>query len=136
MAYFLGGMLHSSAKADGGVRPIAVGLMLCCLVSKAANVWAIHQSAHLLSPCQFGASAKKGAEAIIHATSAFISSAHDNQAVIKIDFTNVLNSLRRDSMLEAVATHLPEWFRFVASAFGNLFSLTFGPYTISSEEGI
>jgi len=124
-------MLHALAKADGGVRPIAVGMTLCRLVSKAANVWAIHQGAHLLSPCQLGAGAKGGA-----ATHAFISSAHDNQAVVKIDFTNAFNSLRRDSMLEAVVTHLPELFLFVALAYGNPSCLTFGPYSISSEEGI
>jgi len=71
---FLGWVLHALAKAGGGVRPIAIGMTLPHLVLKAANVWAIHQSAHLLSPCQLGAGAKGGAVAIIHATCAFISS--------------------------------------------------------------
>jgi len=68
--------------------------------------------------------------------SAFISSAHDNQAVMKIDFTNALNFCREIACWKAVATHLPEWFLFVASAYGKPTCLTFGPYTILSKEGI
>jgi len=39
-------------------------------------------------------------------------------------------------MLEAMVKHQPELFSFGASAYGSPCDLPFGPYTISSQEGI
>jgi len=48
-ACVLWGDVARSGKGVWGVRPIAVGMTLLRLVSKVANVSAIHRGAHLLS---------------------------------------------------------------------------------------
>ena len=116
------------------MRPIAVGMMLRCMVVKVANVWSIRKSNRLLVPIQLGAGTKGEAEAIVHATQSFLSSANEYQAIVKIDFTNAFNSLRRDSMLEAVAIHLPELLAYVHSAYSCQSTLQFGSYSIPSAE--
>ena len=56
------------------------------------------------------------------------------QVFVKIDFRNAFNTLRRDSILEAVAKHFPELLPFATSSMGQS-DLQFGDFTLSSEEG-
>jgi len=83
---FFGASLFAINKKDGGVRPIAVGLTLRRLVAKASNRWAISKCLDILMPHQLGVGAKGGAEAIIHASKAFLGCIFDSQAPIKLDF--------------------------------------------------
>ena len=60
----------------------------------------------------------------------------DSYMVAKLDFTNAFNSIRRDSMLEAVALHAPEILQFCHSAYAKPTRLLYDNHTISSEEGV
>ena len=54
-----------------------------------------------LAPLQLGVSVVAGAEAAIHATRRYVINMPANHVVVKLDFTNAFNTLRRDAMLEA-----------------------------------
>jgi len=45
------------------------------------------------------------------------------QAVVKLDFINAFNTVRRDSMLETVAQDLPELFNYVSYSYASASSL-------------
>lgn len=55
--------------------------------------------------------------------------------MVKIDFSNAFNCLRRDTILEAVARHLPELLPFASSSYSRHSSLTFGEWRVTSEMG-
>jgi hypothetical protein len=90
----------------------------------------------MFSPIQLGVGVKGGCEAAVHATRRFLQSMPDSFMVAKLDFTNAFNSLRRDSMLEAVAVHVPEILQFCHSSYAQPTRLLYGNHVISSEEGV
>ena len=89
-------------KKCGGVRPIAVGCSLRRLVAKVACKKVAVEMAELLAPRQLGFGVCGGSEAAVHAARRFLSAMGEDQAVVKLDFTNAFNSIRRDCVLEAV----------------------------------
>jgi len=54
--------------------------------------------------------------------------------VVKVDFRNAFNTVRRDVILEAVANHLPELLPFATSTLSGSSDLQFGDQTLQSEE--
>ncbi len=56
--------------------------------------------------------------------------------MLKLDFKNAFNCLRRDKMLAAVSEKAPELFPLIHSAYGTPFSLFIGDTIIQSSEGI
>jgi len=121
---------------DGGLRPIAVGLCLRCLASKIANRWAIAELLSTLAPHQLGVRVCGGAEAIVHAARAFVASASPLHALVKLDFSNAFNTVRRDCIFESVATHLPSLLSYVISSNESPSYLLHGSYTLHSAEGV
>ena len=59
----------------------------------------------------------------------------DDGAIVNLDFTNAFNCLRRDAMLKAVATDLPELYKFCHICYSHPTALRFGEHLIRSEEG-
>ena len=102
--FFFGASLVALRKKCGGVRPIAVGCSLRRLVAKVA--------CELLAPRQLGFGVCGGSEAAVHAARRFLSAMGEDQAVVKLDFTNAFNSIRRDCVLEAVQSRCPSLYAF------------------------
>ena len=114
-----GATLTALSKEGGGLRPIAVGLTLRRLICKAAALLCTPICAPYLSPFQVGVGTKGGAEALVHATRHFLKAKSPEQAFVKLDFTNAFNTLRRDAMLEAVATVCPGLLPLAISAYAS-----------------
>ena len=76
-----------------------------------------------------------GAEAAEHATRRYVMSMPNENVLVKLDFSNAFNSLRRDCMLEAVAKDIPEIYRFAHASYSCNSVLKFGTHSIISEEG-
>ena len=133
---FFGASLHAFQKKDGGIRPIAVGMSLRRLVAKCANTTALGSCAPMLAPRQLGVGAKGGGEALAHAARAYTSNMSTDKVFVKLDFTNAFNSVRRDSVLEAVAAHRPDLLPFTLSAYGSSSHLWSGDDIILSSEGV
>ena len=86
-----GGNLIAREKKTGGVRPIAIGYTLRRIAAKCANSFAASQLEDHFSPIQLGV------------TRRYIEAMPDSHVVVKIDYSNAFNSLRRDLMLQSVA---------------------------------
>jgi len=100
-------------KKNGVLRPIAVSLTLRRLTSKVTNRWGMAQMSPSLAPRQLGWGYP--VEQKWWSTRCFLLSSTPWQALVKMDFTNAFNTVRRDSMLESVAQDRPELFKYVSS---------------------
>ena len=80
--------------------------------------------ADLLAPTQLGYGVRGGSEAAVHATRCFLNNMDENQAVVKLDFANAFNSIRRDCMLNVVKTYCPSLYSLVHSAYATPSDLT------------
>lgn len=103
-------------KADGGVRPVAVGELFYRLAMKA--IFAANFRRDMLSPNQFGVGSKGGVEPIVQAIHR--AADHDDALpythLFALDAVNAFNSLQRHSLAEAVRKHAPQLQRVAAWA--------------------
>ena len=129
------GRLIALTKKDGGMRPIAVGYTLRRLVAKWANSHVITARSNELKPIQVWVDVSRGAEAAVHAARRFVETLEYENVLVKLDFANAFNTIRRDSTLETTAENTPELYKFILSTHSCEFKLTFGPYIILSREG-
>ena len=134
--FFFGANLTALQKNDGGIRPIAVGCTLRRLVAKVAGSRVMEEMSELLAPWQLGYGVKGGAEAAVHATRLYMSELDPTKAVLKLDFRNAFNSIRRDKMLRAVLELAPGLFHYAHSAYSLPSILYWADKTIQSAEGV
>ena len=59
-----------------------------------------------------------------------------NHLLLKLDFKNAFNTLRRDKMLESVKEYAPELFTFIHAAYGQASLLFCGDHILESAEGV
>ena len=133
---FFGAKLIALEKKGGGLRPIAVGYTLRRLVAKCANSYAQRKLADFFCPLQVGVAVSGGCEAAVHATRRFLENMSGQEAIVKLDFSNAFNTVRRDAMLNAVDTELPELYRLCYSAYAEASLLQLGDHTVVSAEGV
>ena len=91
--------------------------------------------AALLAPRQLGYGVKGGAEAAVHAARLYLKELQ-HQCVIKLDFRNAFNTLRRDKMLQAVQSFAPDLLPFVHSSYSSSASFFWNDRIILSAEGV
>jgi Reverse transcriptase (RNA-dependent DNA polymerase) len=130
-----GGNLIALNKNSGGLRPITIGYVWRRIVAKCANKFAISKLSTYFAPLQVGIGVPAGCEAAIHAVRRFINGMSEEQVVVKLDFENAFNSMRRDIMLEAVLDTVPEIYPFVHQAYRFPSVVKFGQYHLSSQTG-
>ena len=121
---FFGASLIALRKKDGGIRPIAVGHTLRRLAAKCIGSTVQQSMGAYLAPLQLGYGTPSGAEAAAHAARLYLQNAQANHLMLKLDFKNAFNCLRRDKMLEAVGKAAPELLPFVHSAYEKSSSLS------------
>jgi hypothetical protein len=105
-------------------------------VAKCANTFVQKKLSDYVCPIQVGVGVSGGCEAAIHATRRFLESMSGDEVIVKLDFCNAFNTLRRDALLNAVSSKLPELYRFCHSAYGEASILQFGEHSITSAEGV
>ena len=131
-----GGKLLALNKADGGLRPIAIGYYWRRLAAKCANGIALDYLGDHFSPSQFGVGVKWGWEAAIHATRRYCSAMPSDHVLVKLDFKNAFNTIYRESVLQAVARYIPMLFAFCHLTYSSRSSLAFGNDIIYSDDGV
>ena len=134
--FFFGASLVALKKKSGGIRPIAVGCTLRRLVAKVASNLVVADMAQLLAPQQLGYGVRGGSEAAVHAARCFLNNMKPEQALVKLDFANAFNSIRRDCMLRAVQSLCPAIYSFVYSVYASPSNLLRGDQSILSAEGV
>src|SRR5215470_689531 len=130
---FFGARLIALEKKSGGYRPIAVGYTLRRLAAKCANKQAQKKLADYFRPLQLGVAVSGGCEAAVHATRRFMENMADDDVIVKLDFSNAFNSVRRDAVLHAISTKLPEIYRFCFTSYNKASFLQFGDRSILSQ---
>ena len=91
--------------------------------------------AEVFSPLQLGFGVKGGIEAAAHAGHHFLYSLSPDEAVVKLDFRNAFNFVRRDRMLHSVLSVCPAIFPLVFSAY-SASSLFWEDRILLSFEGV
>jgi len=86
------------------------------LAAKCANSYVIARRSQALQPQQLGVGVSGEAEAAVHAARRLVSNLPASHVVIKLDFLNAFNCVRRDLILDSIATNIPEIYRLVYSA--------------------
>jgi len=127
-----GRRLIALQKMDGGIRPITVGYTLRRIAAKCANSYVIERRSRELQPQQLVTGVSGGAEAAVHATRRFVQNLPIDYVLVKLDFTNALNSIRRDVILEAVAAKMPEIYRLIIAAYSCEPILVYGDHQLRS----
>ena len=90
----------------------------------------------LLAPRQLGYGTKLGCEAAVHATRLYLSNLQPGQVILKLDFQNAFNCIRRDKMIQAVSILAPELTPFVHASYSESSSLFWGETSLMSSEGV
>ena len=130
-----GAKLFAISKKDGGARPIAVGYVWRRIAAKIACNFVSSRCSALLAPRQIGFGVACGTEAAVRATRQYTDNMEPGHVLVKLDFKNAFNTLRRDSILESVSTYCPELLPFASSSMESASVLQFGEFNLSSAEG-
>ena len=134
--FFFGASLLALRKKDGGVRPITIGLTLRRLIAKVGCMSVVSRMEEHLSPLQLGYGTRLGAEAAIHSARTYLRELQPDYVMIKLDFQNAFNSVRRDKVLEAARVHIPELYPYVFSCYSQCSLLFYENTIIPSQEGV
>ena len=90
----------------------------------------------LLAPHQLGFGVPLGMEAAVHASHIFLYNLGPGHLILKFNFRNVFNCLRRDKMIAAVKQLAPELLPLVTCAYSTPSFLFFGEDIIPFSEGV
>ena len=112
-----GANLTPLLKKDGGIRPIASGAVLRRLVGKIISRRVQERLGEPFRPVQLGYGTKGGCEIAVHATRAFLEKGTDDiKCLLKLDFKNAFNTIRRDRLLDNVKEIIPEYLPYINRA--------------------
>ena len=134
-----GASLIALKKKDGSARPIAIGSFLRRLVAKICCSKIKHLLGGKFRPTQFGFGSPGGCEAVNHSARIYVSHQQQDKVekvLLKIDFKNAFNMIRRDLMLQSVADNTPELFPFLSQCYKSPSFLMFGNNAIMSTRGV
>ena len=118
------------------MRPIAIGWSLRRLVAKSAGNCVMETMGALLAPHQLGYGTPQGTEAVAHAARIYLQNLQSDNLILKLNFKNAFNCLRRDKMLIAVSEMVPELLPLVHSVYSMPSLLFIGNEVIQSAEGV
>ena len=133
---FFRATLTALNKKDGGVHPIVVGGTLRCFEAKVASRAVRERMGLLLAPLQLGFGTSMGTEAAAYAARTYLNHLPLDHTLVKLDFKNAFNTIRRDKMLEAARESIPELFPFVFSCYFSPSTLFLHKTTLQSAEGV
>ena len=137
--HLCGASLTALKKKSGGLRPIAVGEVLCRLTSKCILLSVSLEAVRVLSPLQVGVGVLVGCEAIVHSVNTTLG---DDTIplrfkwVLQIDFCNAFNSIDRHCMFEEVRARIPSMAAWTECCYGSQPILHLGKRTIKSCCGV
>ena len=124
-----GASLFVCKKKGGGLRPIAVGEVLCRLTSKCISRAVQAQAIGILSPLQLGVGVPVGCEAIVHSLDRVLEDPRihpDARWTLLFDFSNVFNSVSHEVLFREVKAYLPSISAWIECCYGTQPLLTLG----------
>ena len=85
-------------------------------------------------PHQLGIGTPGGCEAAVHSARRYLEALPPDHVMVKLDFSNAFNSIRRREMLLSVYNRVAELYAHCRSAYNQSSCLYFDPYIVLSEE--
>ena len=113
-----------------------VGCALRRLVAKCVVVSVRKSLGEVLAPLQLGFGTPVGIEAAVHAAHIYLHNMDPTYLLLKLDFSNTFNTIRRDKILSSVLDMIPEIYPLVYSCCNHPSLLFFGNHTIPSADGV
>ena len=132
----LGANVTALSKPDGGVRPIAVGETIRRIACKCVLKRVVRSVSTLLSPHQLGCGVLAGIDAATHSMRTKIAQASPPDILLKLDFHNAFNTMRRDHIAECLLKYAPVLLALFTSCYCDSTYLTFGNDIFLSDEGL
>lgn len=123
-----GASLVALKKKDGGIRPIASGVTYRRIAAKVACATINTEIGASLRPQQMGFGTPCGSEALVHATTGFLTLEQPG-LLLKLDFRNAFNSVNRSRVLECARDRTPHLFPAIIQAYGSPSLLFFGDHS-------
>jgi hypothetical protein len=117
-------------QKDGGILPIAVGCTLRRLIAKAACKAVLAKMAARFLPVQVGFGVPRA-----HAGRLSISGLQPGQGLMKLDFQNAFNVVRRNNIFQTVYDEMPESYPFAHTCYSSASVLSFGEHLLIADEG-
>ena len=137
LPYIYGASLFALSKPNDDVRPIAVGTVYRRIASKVAAHAGIAALSNSFYPHQLGIGTQNGAEAIVHSVRNYLQShRNDSFIMLKVDFKNAFNSIRRDVVLHQIKKDARNLFPFMWQMYGASTNLFYEDRIILSAEGM
>ena len=134
--FFFGAKFFGLRKKDGGVRPIAVGNTPRRICSKCVSSFATDQRRIDFHGTQFGCGTSRGAEISAHVFRNLIENEKNPEnTILKMDFKNAFNSLKRDKMLDTIFRNRRQIYNYTHSAYSDTSHLFFSDKVIQPQEG-
>ena len=134
-----GAKLLAMRKKSGGIRPIAVGEVLCRLTSKCILRVISREASDILSPLQVGVRVPLGCEAVVHA----MRCVQDDSNIppgpkwsLLLNFFKAFNSIDCARMFEEVRARIPSMAAWLECCYGARSSLHLGDNTLLSCCGV
>ena len=106
------------------------------MAAKCASMFSLRNIPDLLAPCQLGFGVPQGVEVAVHAAQIYLCSLQSDQVIVKVDFKNAFNGIRRDKILLEVEEFTPALLPFVHSAYCIALSMMRGCEVVKSSEGV
>ena len=88
-----------------------------------------------LSPIQLEFGVPGGVEAVAHSLRRYVNTMRDDEIIVKLDFANAFNILRRDALMKTIAKFIPEIYCFVHATYSGEPNLQFIYCIIRCLEG-
>ncbi|GJZ46361.1 hypothetical protein Tco_0593957 [Tanacetum coccineum] len=136
--YIASAPLTPLVKPCGGIRPIAVGTVWRCLVSKVSAIMIGHSLDGYLDGLQFGVGVAGGSEAILHSVNRLIEACGDDigLSMLLVDFKNAFNLVDHEVMLREVRLRCLAISRWVEFCYSNPARLYYGEHILRSCQGV
>lgn len=137
--FLYGASLTALNKVNSDVRPIAVGTAYRRIASKIASRHGISMVKDSFYPHQYGVGIRKGSELIVHNVRNYLSrkiEANTPFVMLKVDFANAFNTVRRDVVLNEIRNEINELFPFVNQMYSANSNLFYGEHKLISAEGM
>ncbi|KAL0221782.1 hypothetical protein RCL1_001636 [Eukaryota sp. TZLM3-RCL] len=123
------------SKSGGGVRPIDVGDCLFRILSLLIFKRIANEARSPLMPFQFGIGTIDGAS-VASLTSKMFLLSNPNHFILKLDFKNAFNSVRRSAIFDALFNFFPHLVPFFYRFYGSSASIAFNEHTLFSTSGV
>ena len=125
------------SKPDDSIRPIAIGFWIRRLVGKIIMDKLQETCKTTFQPHQLGVGTPKGAEIGVHAIRQYVNSEFSKEEVIvKVDYKNAFNRLRRGQVLRKALEHAPTIHPYIWQSYSQETNLYFGDHIVKSKEGV